>query len=69
MHSNVEMLFSLGANASIRNKYNEIPLTRIRRSTLENFMDKECIIVKDFDQRDDKVEEDIEDDETYIKKN
>ena len=65
----VEMLLALGANASIRNKYNEIPLTRIRKSTLENFMDKECIIVKDFDQRDDKVEEDIEDDETYVKKN
>ena len=65
----VEMLLVLGANASIKNKYNDIPLTRIRKETLENFMNKECIIVKDFDQRDDKIEEDTDDEESYVKKN
>ena len=63
----VEMLLALGANASVQNKNGDIPLSRIRKSTLENFMNKECIIVKGFDQRDDKIEEDSDDEESYVK--
>ena len=59
----VEMLLVLGANASIRNKFDEIPLSRIRSSTFENFMNKECIKVDGFDQRDDKIEEENSDEE------
>ena len=61
----VEMLLALGANASVQNKNGDIPLSRIRKSTLENFMNKECIIVKGFDQRDDKIEEDSDDDANW----
>ena len=64
----VEMLLALGASASIRNKDGDIPLSQIRHATLKNFMDKECIKVKGFDQRDDKIEEDSEDEESYGKK-
>ena len=51
----VEMLLSLGANASVKNKNNQIPLKQIRRETFKNFLDKKCIIVEGFDQGDDEI--------------
>ena len=54
----VEKLLSLGANPSIKNKNGEIPLSRISKSTFENFLDKRCIIIKDFDPSDNEMEED-----------
>ena len=44
----VKRLLSLGSNPSVKNKNKEIPLWRIQRSTLEDFMNKKCIIVEDF---------------------
>ena len=54
----VKKLLSLGANASIKNDHNEIPLTRISRTAFEDFLNKQCIIVEGFDASDDEVEED-----------
>ena len=63
----VTKLLSLGANASITNKRGDIPLSRISMKTLKDFMDKQCIMVKDFDPSDDDMEEDSDEDESYDK--
>ena len=54
----VKKLLALGANASIKNKQNEIALTRIGRAVFEDFLNKQCIIVEGFDASDDELEED-----------
>ena len=56
----IKELLSLGANASIKNDLNEIPLTKISKSAFEEFLNKQCIIVEGFDAGDDEVEEDSE---------
>ena len=57
----VKRLLSLGSNPSVKNKNKEIPLWRIQRSTLEDFMNKKCIIVEDFDPSDDEIDENTDD--------
>lgn len=53
-----EKLMSLGANPSLRNQNGEIPLLFISKSTFENFLDKRCIHIDDFDPSDNEMEED-----------
>ena len=60
----VEKLMSLGANPSLRNRNGEIPLANISKSTFENFLDKRCIIVEDFDPSDNEMEEDGDKDDS-----
>ena len=57
----VKKLLNLGANASIRNKNKEIALSRMKKSTLEDFMNKQCLIVDDFDPSDDEIDENSDD--------
>ena len=60
-------MLSLGANASIKNIQGDIPLRLICKSAFEDFLNKQCIIVDDFDPSDDEIEED-EDEDEEIKK-
>ena len=53
----VRKLLILGANAGLKNLHGEMPLSRISKSTFEEFLDKSCIIVEGFDPRDDEIEE------------
>ena len=63
----IKKLLSLGANASIKNIRGDIPLRLICKSAFEDFLNKQCIIVDDFDPSDDEIEED-EDEDEEIKK-
>ena len=63
----VKRLLSLGANAGIKNGRGEIPLKLISKPALDDFLNKQCIIVQDYDPSDDEVEEDT-DEEEEIKK-
>ena len=59
-----EKLLGLGANPSLKNKYEEIPLGRITKATFESFLDKRCIFVDEFDPSDNEMEEDGTKDES-----
>ena len=58
----VKKLLNLGANASVKNKNKEIPLSRMKKHTIRDFMNKQCIIVEDFDPSDDEIDENDSDD-------
>ena len=63
----VKRLLSLGANASIKNKRGDMPLRLICKSAFEDFLNKQCVIVDDFDPSDDEIEEDEDEDEEIRK--
>ena len=54
----VKKLLYVGANITTTNQSNVMPLTRIPRETLKDFMDNDCITVDDFDDEIDEMDMD-----------